>query len=145
LFEPEAIAYDLPSESTLKESIRKRRTAAGAAQMIVNQPSWLLPWHNPIWFEYVSHKIARLVSPLLLLLAAVANIMLSRHLVYALLLMWQITFYLSALGGWFCQRSGRRSVLFGAQLIFVTLNLTTIAAMYDAFRGRFQATWQRSS
>lgn len=32
LFEPAAIAFDHPSDSTTKESIRKRRTAAGATQ-----------------------------------------------------------------------------------------------------------------
>ena len=37
LFEPEALAFDLPSSSAMSESIRKRRTIAGAAQLIRNQ------------------------------------------------------------------------------------------------------------
>jgi cellulose synthase/poly-beta-1,6-N-acetylglucosamine synthase-like glycosyltransferase len=145
LFEPAAIAFDLPSDSTSKESIRKRRTIAGAAQLIVNHPSWLLPWRNPIWLEFVSHKLARLVSPLLLGLAMIANVALSAAPIYGVLLTLHVTFYLSALAGWLFQRTGRRSALFGAQLMFVALNLTTIAALCDAFRGRFRATWQRTA
>ena len=144
LFEPAAIAFDHPSDSTTKESIRKRRTVAGAAQLIVNHPAWLLPWRNPIWFEFVSHKLLRLASPLLLLVAAVANLCLASHPIYAVLLMWHVAFYVSALIGWWFQRAGRRSVLFGAQLMFVALNATTVAALWDALLGRFRATWQRT-
>lgn len=144
LFESAAIAFDQPSDSTAKESIRKRRTIAGAAQLIVNHPGWLLPWRNPIWFEFVSHKLARLASPLLLTAAAIANIRMASHPLYAVLLTWHVTFYLSAFAGWAFQRAGRRSSLFGAQLMFVALNATTVAALADALRGRFRATWQRS-
>lgn len=144
LFEPAAIAFDHPSDSTTKESIRKRRTVAGAAQLIVDHPTWMLPWRNPIWFEFVSHKLIRLVSPLLLIVAAATNLRLASQPLYALLLTWHVAFYVSALVGWWFQRAGRRSVLFGAQLMFVALNATTVAALWDALRGRFRATWQRS-
>lgn len=144
LFEPAAIAFDQPSESTTKESIRKRRTITGAAQLIVNHPAWLLPWRNPIWFEYVSHKLARLISPFLLAVVAVTNLRLAVvHPLYAALLVWHVTFYLSAFAGWLFQTYGRRSTLFGAHFMFVALNTTTIAALWDAIRGRFRATWQR--
>ncbi len=144
LFEPAAIAFDHISDSTTKESIRKRRTVTGAAQLIVDHPAWLLPWRNPIWFEFVSHKLTRLVSPLLLIGAGIANLLLVSHSLYAGLLMWHVAFYFSALIGWWFQRAGRRSVLFGAQLMFVALNATTVVALWDALRGRFRATWQRS-
>lgn len=144
LFDPAAIAYDLPLAVTSQESIRKRRTIAGAAQLIVNHPSWMLPWRNPIWLEYVSHKLARLASPLLLACAAVANLALWDRPTYSFLLTLHVTFYLSAFAGLLFQRSGQRSVFFGAQLMFVALNLTTIVALCDAVRGRFRATWQRT-
>lgn len=144
LFESAAIAFDRPSTSTAKESIRKRRTIAGAAQLIVNHPGWLLPWRNPIWFEFVSHKLARLASPLLLVAAAVANFQLAIHPAYSVLLTWQAVFYASAVAGWIFQQAGLRSSLFGAPLMFLSLNTTTVAALWDALRGRFRATWHRS-
>lgn len=144
LFEPKAVAYDLPCQTVKKESIRKRRTIAGAAQLLIHHPAWLLPWRNPIWLEYMSHKISRLFSPMLLVVLAATNLALASHPVYRILLSAHGCFYLSALAGWWFQRRGRRSVCFGAQFLFVTLNLTTIAALWDAIRGRFRATWQRT-
>ena len=74
-----------------------------------------------------------------------ANVTLSATPAYRVLLTLHVAFYLSAFAGWLFQRAGQRSVLFGAQLMFVALNLTTIAALCDAFRGRFRATWQRTA
>ena len=145
ILESRAIATDTPSDSLGRESTRKRRTIAGAAQLIVNHPDWLLPWRNPIWWEFVSHKILRLASPFLLLIVMVMNIQLAPvNLLYGGLQILQVLFYCCALAGWMCQRLGLRSAVFSVQLAFVALNLTTLAALWDAVRGRFQVTWQRS-
>jgi cellulose synthase/poly-beta-1,6-N-acetylglucosamine synthase-like glycosyltransferase len=145
VFEPRAIAWDTPSETLGRESVRKRRTIAGAAQLITMHPSWLLPWKNPIWLEFVSHKLLRLASPFLLLVVLAANYQLaSTNLFYSVLQVLHVAFYYSAVAGWMCQRIGQPSVLFGLQLTFMTLNLTTLAALWDAVRGRFRVTWQRS-
>lgn len=143
VFEPQAIAWDQPSASLGCEAIRKRRTIAGAAQLIVQHPGWVLPWRNPIWFEFVSHKLLRLASPFLLVIVAVCNALLLDQPAYRILGILHAGFYASALGGWFCQRVGRPSLLLGLQLMFVTLNATTIAALWDAARGRFRVTWRR--
>lgn len=153
LFEPAAIVYDTPSSTPQKESLRKRRTIAGAAQLLVLHPSWLLPWCNPIWLEYVSHKLSRLFSPLLLFVAAITNVMLAFHTntplasphVYTIILAVHCGFYLSALAGWVCQQVGTRSPFFAAPFMFLTLNLTTLVALSDAVRGHFRVTWVQSS
>jgi biofilm PGA synthesis N-glycosyltransferase PgaC len=144
VFERKAIAWDDPSDSLGREAIRKRRTIAGAAQLVVHHPSWLLPWKNPIWLEFVSHKLLRLISPALLLSVAVSNVLLLSQFPYSLLLLGQACFYYSAFAGWLCQKIGRPSSLFGVQAMFITLNATTVAALFDAVRGRFRVTWQRS-
>ena len=145
LFEPGAVIYDVPSKSTKQESIRKRRTIAGAFQLLLMNPSWLLPWKNPIWLQYLSHKVARLVSPLLLAVVAVTNVMLWEFDLYRVILILQMLFYMAALLGWLSQRFGKRSRLLGPFLMFVSLNITTMFALWDAARGRFRVTWQRSS
>jgi len=145
VFETGAVAWDDAACTLSSESIRKRRTIAGAAQLAIRHPRWLLPWCNPIWFEYVSHKILRLTSPLLLLLVMATNIMLLTEPVYAVLGTLHAVFYGTALAGWICQRTGRPSLLFGVQLMFLTLNVTTALALWDAARGRFRVTWQRSA
>ncbi|MBX3436521.1 MAG: glycosyltransferase family 2 protein [Planctomycetaceae bacterium] len=145
ILEAGAIAWDEPSQSPGQESIRKRRTIAGCAQLLINQPRWLLPWRNPVWWEFVSHKIARLASPLLLGMVLIANVWLAGHLLYAILLAAQLVFYVVALVGLMMVQRGRRSRSFGLPLMFLALNATTIAALWDAVRGRFRPTWQRAT
>ncbi len=144
VFEPGAVAWDEPSGTLEREAVRKRRTIAGAAQLVLHHPSWLLPWKNPIWFEFISHKVLRLTSPVLLLLVLVSNVALSAEPLYQVLLSAHLCFYLSALAGWLFQKQGRTSLLFGVQLMFLTLNVTTVAALWDALRGRYRVTWQRA-
>ena len=152
VFEPRAIVYDAPTTEPRKEAIRKRRTIAGAAQLAVAQPRWLLPWRNPIWWEFVSHKLARLLAPLLMVVALAANIAIvcldnptgNVFTVYDVLFVGQLLFYAAAFFGAVAQRAGLRLPLVSVPLMFVTLNGTTALALWDALRGRFTATWKRS-
>ncbi len=145
VFEPAARVFDEPSSSSGQESVRKRRTIAGAAQLIRLFPEWLLPANNPLWFEYVSHKLLRLLAPLLLVLALATNLLLPSLPVYWFLLNVQAVFYVSAATGWLFQQQGRRSALFGPSLMFVTLNLTTALALWDAFHSKYRVTWQKTT
>ena len=74
-----------------------------------------------------------------------ANVALADNPVYRVLLSVQACFYLSAVTGWMFQWRGRRSVCFAAPLLFLTLNVTTVFALWDAARGRFRATWQKTA
>lgn len=144
VFVPDAVVWDTPSADCRTESIRKRRTIAGAAQLLWLRPGWLVPWKNPLWWEFVSHKVARLLSPVLLLAALVANVALLPVAPYDLLLALQAFFYGSAAAGWCLQRAGRPPRFLAVQLIFVTLNAVTLAALWDAVRGRCAVTWRRA-
>jgi len=73
-FESKAIAYDIPSDDLSREKIRKTRTLAGNWQLLELNPSLLNPLKNPIWLQFVSHKILRLISPILILLIFISNI-----------------------------------------------------------------------
>jgi biofilm PGA synthesis N-glycosyltransferase PgaC len=145
LFEPAALVFDEPSKSPRQEAIRKRRTIAGVAQLVRLFPQWLLPWKNPLWFEYLSHKILRLVSPLLMLLTLASNLALLEIPAYRILLIVQLAFYAAAVVGWCFQVAGRGSRLFGPPLMFVTLNMTTAMALWDALFARYRVTWQKTA
>jgi poly-beta-1,6-N-acetyl-D-glucosamine synthase len=157
VFEPAAKVFDQPSQSVQQESIRKRRTIAGAAQLVRLYPHWLLPGWQPLWWEFLSHKVLRLVSPVLLVLAFVLNVGLaieaSRQpdtqwngaLLWTGLLLLQTVFYLAASWGWWLQRRGIRSKWFGAALMFLTLNMTTGAALWDALCGRYRVAWKKAA
>lgn len=145
VFESAALAYDRPSQSPRQESIRKRRTIAGAAQLMRLYPRWLSPFRNPLWLEYVSHKLLRLASPAWLLLALAANVALLSVPPYRVLFATQIDFYLAAAFGWWMQQRGRKSKMFGAPLMFLSLNWTTGLALWDAMRSRYRVTWTKAA
>lgn len=149
VFESEAIAYDQPSQSSGQESIRKRRTIAGVVQLVRQHPRWLVPtWiyrgGNPIWWEFVSHKVARLLAPPLLIVCLMSNVWLAGlSSFYVALLCLHIGFYVAAASGAVTQAMGVRLKAFAPAMMFVTLNWTTVLALCDASRGRFNAAWKR--
>ncbi len=86
IMEPEAVMYDRPAQDTASETIRKRRTLAGCVQLMAFHPRWCLPGGHPIWWQFTSHKIARLFSPFLMTGALVfSSILAVASPVYAVL------------------------------------------------------------
>jgi cellulose synthase/poly-beta-1,6-N-acetylglucosamine synthase-like glycosyltransferase len=71
-FEPAAQAFDRAAPSA-REFRRKVRTLSGNFQLLLLLPSLLLPWRNPSWFDFVSHKLCRLLVPYALVLALYAS------------------------------------------------------------------------
>ena len=63
IHEPRARAYDRLPERPLDEFQRKLRTLTGNFQLVARLPQALLPWRNPIWFQFLSHKLLRLLMP----------------------------------------------------------------------------------
>lgn len=143
IFEPAAVVYDVVSITSGQESLRKRRTIAGVAQLMRLYPEWLIPWRNPIWFEYVSHKLSRLVSPILLAGLFFFNLALLDRPMFLLLFMLQVFFYVAALAGIVAQRCGWKAGYLGVPVMFVALNVTTVLALWDAFQGRYNAAWKK--
>ncbi len=143
VFEPEAVVFDQPSQALGQETARKRRTLAGNAQLVQLMPWLVSPCQNPIWFEFVSHKLLRLAVPYLMLLAFVTNAALLAHPAYAILFAGQLAFYgLAALGGWRSRR-GRRGGWLAVPYLFVSLNSIAVLALGDALSGRTRVQWSR--
>jgi len=62
-FEPGAEASDIRTTTSGQEFERKVRTLTGNLQLIAWMPAVLLPWRNPIWIQFVCHKLLRLTTP----------------------------------------------------------------------------------
>jgi len=100
VFEERARAFDRASASADIEARRKVRTLAGNVQILWLEPRLLLPGVNPVWWQYVSHKIGRLVVPYALLALFAASLPLARqHPFYLIALLGQSAFYLLAAYG----------------------------------------------
>jgi biofilm PGA synthesis N-glycosyltransferase PgaC len=106
VFNESARAFDRTAPDADAEIARKVRTLAGNFQILKLEPRLLLPWVNPVWFQYVSHKLGRLVVPYAMLaLIASSMVIADRSWVYAAALAAQCGFYfLAAYGAWLDQR-----------------------------------------
>src|SRR5207248_3992415 len=63
----QAHAYDRLPDRTRDEFRRKVRTLSGCLQLATRLPAVLAPWRNPVWLQFVSHKMLRLLAPWALL------------------------------------------------------------------------------
>src|SRR5206468_219631 len=78
IFEPEAKAYDAVACCPLAEYGRKVRTLAGNYQLVSQLPQSLYPWRNPVFLQFVSHKLGRLLVPWALITLFITNLFLLR-------------------------------------------------------------------
>ena len=145
IFENRAKIYDDPSLSFEREAVRKRRTIAGNAQLTALYPRLLLPGCHPLWFRFLSHKVLRLFSPLLLLGLLLLNIPLLQIPVFAWTGRLQGIAYAIVLAGWLFKKAGLRSGWLGIPYLFFVLNVTTSLALWDAVTGRYEVRWTKSA
>jgi glycosyltransferase involved in cell wall biosynthesis len=96
-----ARVYDIWPKNLRGEFHRKVRTLAGNFQLLQLAP-WLLSRQNRLRFELISHKLLRLLVPIMLVILLVTSALLANHSsLYAGVLASQIIFYLlAALGAW---------------------------------------------
>jgi poly-beta-1,6-N-acetyl-D-glucosamine synthase len=140
IFEPRARAWDSPHLGTDREFARKVRTLSGNYQLVQLAP-WLLTSHNPARFEFVSHKLLRLIVPLALAATLCASMVLPGR-PYREALFLQVLFYgLSLLGG-LGLSPGPLSRMADAALTFVMLNSAAAVAFLRFVSGR-KAVWTR--
>ncbi|CAN5660516.1 glycosyltransferase family 2 protein [soil metagenome] len=108
VFEEGARAFDRTSPDAAAESRRKTRTLAGNYQILVQEPRLLLPVVNPVWLQYLSHKVGRLVVPWALVGAFFASAGLAgTSWLYAGAFGLQAAFYVLAIFGAWLDARGR--------------------------------------
>jgi poly-beta-1,6-N-acetyl-D-glucosamine synthase len=133
VFQPSAIARDQLFSEKGKEFSRKVRTLTGNYQLLRLAP-WLLSPANPLLFRFVSHKLLRLLVPLLLILMLVASA-LSRGPFYRGVLWLQILFYVLAAFGTLSPSTKKFKPVAIANT-FVMLNAAAALAFYNFVAGR---------
>jgi biofilm PGA synthesis N-glycosyltransferase PgaC len=100
LLDRRAIAWDRVARTPAQERVRKVRTLAGNFQLLATRPCLLLPWRNPLFLQFVSHKALRLLGPpLLLLLLATAAALARSDAFWAAMLALQLIGYSLASAG----------------------------------------------
>jgi poly-beta-1,6-N-acetyl-D-glucosamine synthase len=142
VFDSRAHAYDRPSQSAAQERARKVRTLAGNYQLLAMMPWLVLPWANPIWVQFMSHKILRLVAPFAMLALLLAHMVLAIGSAgYALLLVAHILGYCLALWGQKIPSLAHMRLIKLASA-FVLLNSYAVLGLWQFLCGREGHLWQ---
>lgn len=141
-FETAAIAYDTKSDTLLEEYYRKVRTLAGNWQLLALAPWLLSRSKNPIFFEFISHKVLRLLAPWALIVTLLCAWGLRDILFFRLVFFGQLALIVLAAIGWVGYLA-RLKVPLASQLMgFALLNIAAIVGTWKFFIGRQKDLWR---
>src|SRR5439155_24991735 len=129
VFEPRARAWDLPNLGRDREFARKVRTLGGNYQLLRLAP-WLLSASNPLRFEFISHKVLRLLVPFALVILLITSAWIAGPF-YRSILVVQIACYGLSLLALAQVKTGPLSRISDAALTFVVLNTAALLAFLN--------------
>jgi cellulose synthase/poly-beta-1,6-N-acetylglucosamine synthase-like glycosyltransferase len=135
-----ARATDTRRTEPAEEYRRKVRTLTGNFQLCAWLPAALLPVRNPVWVQFMLHKLLRLLTPYLLVClgAAVVAVLVARYGVYVLVagagMLLLLGLAAAMAGKW---RTLRSMAAWG-----LSLQAAIVTATYYGLRGRWDV-WRR--
>jgi len=136
IFDPAARAYDAVSDSAECEYRRKRRTLTGNYQLLAEMPELLSCRRNPIFVQFISHKVGRLLVPYCLAALFISNLFVM-HGAYPAAFAAQVLFYCTAAAGRLIPN--RAAIL---PYRFVLMNWAVLAGLFLFARGA-TGVWSR--
>lgn len=139
-FVPDAHAWDVADQGSEREFARKVRTLTGNYQLVQLAP-WLLGSSNPLRFEFICHKLLRLLAPFALAAVLIASLALPQPLYRAALAL-QIGFYALSLIAMTKLLKGPLARIADAARTFVILNSAAAVAFVKFVTGG-RVAWVR--
>lgn len=141
VFARSARAHDVASSTSAREFSRKVRTLAGNFQAVAMDKRLINPLKNRVFFQFLSHKLMRLVVPYFCL-AALAASALSHTPVVRFLFVLQVAFY--ALGFLSLTPLGKSKLAAPARLswTFMVLNSAAVVGLWVFATGRDRTIWK---
>ena len=140
VFDDEAIVVDRVFPDIRVEFRRKVRTLMGNYQLLRLAP-WLLTFENKLLWEFVSHKLLRLVVPFALLGAFISSLGMAGSRFGQVMFSAQVAFYFLALIG--VARPVRASIrASGVAFSFALLNTAAVVGLLKFLAGK-KDVWAR--
>lgn len=140
IFNENAKAYDQQTSNIAEEWRRKVRTLAGNWQLLSINKRFFIPWQNPLWFRFISHKFLRLIVPFFLPIVLLSCAPIQEPF-YRFLTIMQLSIYSMALLGYVAPIV--RNVRFINLCFFLTtLNVAAIAGFYYWTTGSTAKLWR---
>lgn len=132
----DAVAIDMRAVATRGEFLRKVRTLTGVMQLVAWMPAVVMPVRNPVWIQFLFHKLLRMLTPYLVAVAGIwmvvrAGGLVVRYPATALVIV-SIAFIASLVGGRRLAVLAWRAVVWG-----FALQAATVVATAYGLRGRW--------
>lgn len=142
LLDGRSLVFDELQNDMSGERKRKLRTLGGNFQSFARHPWLFSPRSNPIWLQFLSHKVFRLAVPYAMACALISSLLSSTGWVQCLAAA-QVAFYMAA---WMGMRSPtwRKSRLIAFATVFVELNWTAMQAGLQFASGRLDLQWEKT-
>ena len=140
LFVQGAYAFDRAADDLKQEFGRKVRNTAGRWQSY-QLNAWLFnPLRNPVWWQFLSHNVFRLLVPYALIAAFVSAAFAEGPIMNTMLLL-QLEFYIIAAAS-YKKLPGTGNKLFSMVVVFLQLNLSAFIATGRFFFSRREISWR---
>jgi len=107
-------------------------------------PDLVNPRRNPLWCQFMSHKVCRLAAPFMLVMLFVSSAVLASRFPYNVVLLAQVAGYSAALIGWGLIKVGVRERWTSAAYTFCLLNYAALVGAIRFVR-RDPALWGKTS
>jgi biofilm PGA synthesis N-glycosyltransferase PgaC len=145
VYVPSAVVA-IPAAASL--SIEFERKTRAHVAFLISLPllrDLLVPGRTPIWWQFISHHVLRMLVPPALLAAFLVSFALaSASPFYFFATLAQILFYGLAFTGWIFAAIGRRPKIVYLPFYFVFVQLALAQAWLRWPRGKFDYAWQRT-
>ncbi|MFT5894964.1 MAG: biofilm PGA synthesis N-glycosyltransferase PgaC [bacterium] len=140
LFVQGAYAFDQAADDLKQEFRRKVRTSAGRWQSCQNN-TWLFnPLRNPVWWQFLSHNVFRLLVPYAIIAAFVSAVFGDGLFMNAMLIL-QLIFYAIAAAS-YKKLPGTGNKIFNMVVVFLQLNLAAFVATGRFFLTQREISWR---
>jgi hypothetical protein len=138
-----ARAFDFSSATASHEFSRKVRTLAGNFQAVAMEPRLLDPRVNPVLFQFVSHKLLRLVVPYCCIAAWISSALLP-HPVFRAIFLAQTLFYMMGLINLTPLKSARLAALSRVSWTFTVMNAAAVAGLWMYLTRDEHEIWRKT-
>lgn len=140
---PNAICYEDVSNKMMEEFRRKKRIATGNWQNLFYFKSLLLKLKIGVAYSFISHKIFRWISPVLLIFSFILLIVLNLFniLLYKILLAIALLILLIPILDYFLQKININFLPFRFISHFLAMNLALLNGLINYSKGVKQNTW----
>lgn len=142
VFEEGALVYDSPQEIIAGERKRKTRTLTGNFQSFLRNLWLFSPLSNPIFFQFISHKVFRLFVPYAMAFTFISSLTAEGGF-YLLMSFLQALFYVAGLMGllWPALRMTR---LVSFIVVFLEMNWSAVAAFWNFVFQHVEIRWEKT-